>query len=66
MTSEKVNDEQLGQVTGGTQIPYVVRPGDTLQMLAAKYHCTVEQLCRWNNIKAPSDLQVNQKLIIKF
>ena len=61
-----LHDDQLDQVNGGTQIPYLVQPGDTLQKIAEKYHCTVEDLCRWNNIQNPNLLLVNQKLIIKF
>ena len=66
MEIEKINDEQLDQVSGGTQIPYIVRPGDTLTKIAMRHHCTVEPLCRWNHIDERSTLMVNQKLIIKF
>jgi LysM repeat protein len=63
-----ISDIEMENVTGGTQIPYVVRPGDTMDKLAEKYHCTVEQLCRWNNIdiKKANELLVGQKLIIRF
>ena len=59
-------DDELDQVTGGSQLPYLVQPGDTLAKLAAKYHCTVDDLCRWNNIKNPDTILVGQKLIIRF
>ena len=63
-----ISDIEIEIVTGGTQIPYIVRPGDTLTKLAEKYHCSVEQLCRWNNIdiKKADELLVGQKLIIRF
>ncbi len=63
-----ISDIEMENVTGGTQIPYVVRQGDTMEKLAEKYHCTVEQLCRWNNIdiKKANELLVGQKLIIRF
>ncbi len=63
-----ISDIEMENVTGGTQIPYVVRQGDTMEKLAEKYHCTVEQLCRWNNIdiKKADQLLVGQKLIIRF
>ena len=63
-----ISDIEMENVTGGTQIPYIVRPGDTLTKLAEKYHCSVEQLCRWNNIdiKKADELLVGQKLIIRF
>ena len=66
MEIEKINDEQLDQVSGGTQIPYIVRPGDTMDEIAKHFHCTVEQLCRWNNIRNPQDLKAGQKLVIRF
>jgi LysM repeat protein len=65
MTSP-LNDEQLKEVTGGTVIPYIVRPGDTVEALAKRFKCTVEQICRWNNIRNPQEIKVNQKLIIRF
>ena len=49
-----------------TYIPYLVQQGDTLGKLAARFHCTVEQACEWNNIADPNKLQVGQKLIFKF
>ena len=66
MESIKLNDNELDAVSGGTRLPYVVQAGDTLNALAVKYHCTVDDLCRWNNIKDPNLLLVGQKLIIKF
>ena len=66
MENTKLNDAVLDEVSGGTQVPYVVKPGDTLGALAKKYNCTIEQLCRWNNIRNPDQIMVGQKLIIKF
>ncbi len=66
METSKIKDEELNAVSGGTQIPYIVKNGDTLKGLAAKYNCTVEQLCRWNHISDPEQILVGQKLIIKF
>ncbi|MBQ2173506.1 MAG: LysM peptidoglycan-binding domain-containing protein [Alphaproteobacteria bacterium] len=34
--------------------------------LAEKFHCTVEDICKWNDIKNPDQIQVDQKLIFKF
>ena len=48
MNASPLNDEVLQDVSGGTQIPYIVAPGDTLEEIAKKFHCTVEQICRWN------------------
>ena len=64
MTS--ISDNELYEVTGGTKIPYIVQRGDTLSKLAEKFHCTVEQVCKWNNIKDPNKIDEGQKLIFKF
>ena len=66
MNASPLNDEVLQDVSGGTQIPYIVVPGDTMEEIAKRFHCTVEQICRWNNIRNPQDLRVGQKLIIRF
>ena len=68
MDKEKamLNDEELGSVQGGTQLPYIIKGGDTLGALAKKYGCTVEQICQWNGIKNADQISVGQKLIIKF
>ena len=68
MDKEKamLNDEELGSVQGGTQLPYVIKSGDTLGALAKKYGCTVEQICQWNNIKNADQIEVGQTLKIKF
>ncbi len=66
MSVSPLNDEVLEKVSGGTEIPYVVAVGDTIESIAKKFHCTVEQICRWNNIHNPLDLKVGQKLVIRF
>ncbi|MCR5576844.1 MAG: LysM peptidoglycan-binding domain-containing protein [Oscillospiraceae bacterium] len=63
---EALNDESMGNVTGGTKIPYAIQPNDTLQTIADRFHCSVEQLCRWNNIKESDALQPNRTLFIRF
>ncbi len=66
MNVSPLNDEELQDVSGGTQIPYIVAPGDTIEEIAKRFRCTVEQICRWNNIRNPQDIRVGQKLIIRF
>ena len=61
-----LNDEQMDQVTGGTILPYRVKPGDSLEEIAKKYHVSVEQLMKWNNLQNPGDLAIGQQLKIKF
>ena len=66
MEKAMLKDEDLSTVQGGTQLPYIIKGGDTLGELARKYGCTVEQICQWNNIKNADQISVGQKLIIKF
>ncbi len=68
MAIDKVamNDEEMDQVTGGSILPYVVQPGDSLGAIAKKYNVTIEQLIKWNNIQNPNILAVGQHLKIKF
>ncbi len=68
MALDKVlmDDEQMDAVTGGTVLPYQVKPGDSLAEIAKQYHVTVDQLMRWNGIQDPSMITVGQKLKIKY
>ena len=66
MNATPLNDDVLEKVSGGTMVPYIVRPGDTIEAIAEKVHCTVEQICRWNNMRNPQDLKAGQKLVIYF
>ena len=66
MNVSPLNDEVLEEVSGGTMIPYIVRPRDTIESIAERFHCTVEQICRWNNVRNPQEIKVNQKLMIRF
>lgn len=61
-----LNNEEIEQVTGGTSLSYIIQGGDTLGKLAQKYHCTVEELCKWNDIKNADSIAAGQKLVIKF
>ena len=62
----KILDEELDAVTGGTIIVIAVEKGDTLSALAKKFRCTVSDLCRWNDIKDPNVIQEGQKLKVYF
>lgn len=44
---------------------YTVKKGDTLSKIAAKYHTSVSQLCKLNNMKVNSVLIVGKKLRVK-
>ena len=49
---------------GSTPLYYTVRYGDTLSEIAARYHTTVAELARLNNIKNPNLIYVGEKLRI--
>ena len=66
MNASPLSDDVLQDVSGGTQIPYIVAPGDTIEEIAKRFHCTVEQICRWNDLRNPQQIRVGQKLIIRF
>ena len=61
-----LNEEELSAVQGGTQIPVIIKSGDTLGALAKKYNCTVDDLCRWNTIRNADQIEVGQKVVIKY
>ena len=61
-----LNEEELSAVQGGTQIPVIIKSGDTLGALAKKYNCIVDDLCRWNNIRNADQIEVGQKVVIKY
>lgn len=61
-----INDKELETISGGSIIPYLVKSGDTLGALSKKFNCSIEDICKWNNITDPNKIEVNQKLIFKF
>lgn len=48
-----------------TSVTYTVKKGDTLGAIASRNGTTVDKLCKLNNIKSTSVLQIGQKLKIK-
>jgi FOG: LysM repeat len=62
----KVKDEGLESVSGGTVLPYLVQPGDSLRSIADKYHVPMELLMKWNHIQNPDIITVGQQLRILF
>lgn len=68
MATEKsaMKDNELHEVSGGTVLPYLVQPGDSLAEIASKYHVSVDELVRWNNIKDPGVIAVGQLIKVKF
>ena len=48
-----------------TAVYHTVKKGDTLSAIALKNGTTVDKLCKLNNIKATSTLQIGQKIRVK-
>ncbi len=44
---------------------HIIKKGDTLYGLSKKYHISINELCKLNNIKAESTLQLGQKIKLK-
>ena len=66
MTYEKISDEKLDQISGGTIINYAIQPGDTLSAIASRFNVTIDQLMRWNSISNPNIVTVGQQIKVKF
>ena len=66
MTNDKdiqmLNDDTLDVVNGGSRIPYIIQTGDTLGELSKKFKCSIEEICRWNNIKDPNKINAGDTL----
>lgn len=64
ITSASEQDESSDKYRIITKkIPYTVKSGDNLSLIAARYRCTVNELREWNNLRT-SKLYVGQKLYI--
>lgn len=48
----------------GTIIEYIVKPGESLAIIALKFNSTVEDIVRENKIENPNDIQAGTKLRI--
>ena len=62
-----MSDDDLDMVSGGTVVPYIVQAGDSVKTIADKFHITVEQLEKWNNIDPKTGIiGVGDPLKIKY
>ena len=62
-----MSDDDLEFVSGGTIVPYIVQTGDSVKTIADKFHITVEQLEKWNNIDPKTGIiGVGERLNIKY
>lgn len=66
MEKTALNDEQLDNISGGSRITYMVKPGDTLESVAKTMGVSVDKLAEWNNISDKNFLMVGQPLKVKF
>ena len=66
MDKATIKDDQMDEVSGGTIISHQVQPGDTLGAIADRYHVSLNQLLKWNNIQNPNLIMVGQQLKIKY
>ena len=76
LKAEIINDNDLGQVSGGWQyangsfvnygnyIVYTVAPGDVLSGIGQRFGVSYMQIAQWNNIKNPDKILIGQKLTI--
>ena len=48
---------------GMTSVQYTVQPGDFLHKIAIRYECTVDDICRWNNL-TDKNIAAGMKLMI--
>ena len=51
------------EMPGMTSVRYTVQAGDFLHKIAVRYECTVDDICRWNNL-TDKNLSAGMKLII--
>lgn len=45
---------------------YVVKPGDTLYMIARNFNTTIEILMKFNNIPNPNFIYIGQKITVPY
>ena len=59
-------NKQLGSGSSGSSAKYyVIRSGDTLSGIAARYGTSVSQICSWNGIKNANVIYAGQKIRVK-
>jgi len=62
-TQKNVNQILPEQQPGMISVQYIVQSGDFLHKLALRYGCTIEDICRWNNM-TDRNLSAGMKLVI--
>ncbi|MGQ9516748.1 MAG: LysM peptidoglycan-binding domain-containing protein, partial [Anaerolineae bacterium] len=62
-----ISSTALGQMQAGPPPPsavHIVRPGETLTLIAERYGVRVEDLVRWNGLSNPDWIEVGQHLLV--
>ena len=67
---QNLNENEIEKISGGAyQGPcfvYVIKWGDTLSGIAARYHTTVKILCELNSISNPDKIYAGNKLLVPY
>lgn len=61
---KQIPDRMLANWDSGTPLKHVIRRGDTLSVIARKYHTSVRKICSANKITAQKTLRVGSVLLI--
>lgn len=60
---KKIETGSAASVSQGSRTTYKVKSGDTLSKIASKYHVSINDLKRWNNLKS-TNIRVGQTLYV--
>ena len=61
---QTVTQQQSSTSSGSNYITYRVKSGDTLSAIARRYHVSVANIVKWNKLKNPDRLSIDQRLKI--
>ncbi len=61
----QIDNSKVPAVASGKVIIHKIRSGETLSIIAVKYHVTVTDLCNWNNITRKTILRIGKTLVIR-
>ncbi len=69
LNKDKITDitpKKTGSPTQGDKkrIEYVVKKGDSLHKIAIRYHCTIDEIRRWNKLPENHPLRYDERLIL--
>lgn len=64
-TSNSSEDAPISSPKDSDEEFYIVKKGDTLSKIGAKYGVSVSDLAKWNSIENPNLIKIGQKIVIK-